>query len=86
MRRDTGKRDGAWNRNRGFLVEEVDRHVSGGNKDIFLNALGWAAEQENGVTIRAKEINVDYLTMWNYAVGIARRGHLRHQVRCGDGI
>ena len=47
----------------GFLIDEVDQYVSGGNKDIFLNALGWAAEQENGVTIRAKEINVDYLTM-----------------------
>ena len=47
----------------GFLVDEVDQYVSGGNKDIFLNALGWAAEQESGITIRAKEINVDYLTM-----------------------
>lgn len=46
-----------------FLVDDVDKAVSGGNKDLFLNALGWITQQESNISIRAKEVNIDYLSM-----------------------
>ncbi|MBQ0059494.1 MAG: GldG family protein [Lachnospiraceae bacterium] len=52
-----------WFTNSNFLVKEVDEAVSGGNSDIFLNSLGWMCERDNGISIRAKSLAMDYLTI-----------------------
>ena len=54
-----------WFSNSNFLVEGVDDSVAGANMDLFLNALGWLTEKESGISIRAKELNMDHITMSN---------------------
>ena len=40
-----------------------DQMVSGANSDLFLNALGWMCEREETVSIRAKSLSTEYLTV-----------------------
>ncbi|MBQ6900591.1 MAG: GldG family protein [Firmicutes bacterium] len=42
---------------------QMDELASGANTDFVINSLGWLCEIEDSVTIRAKSISYDYLTM-----------------------
>lgn len=53
-----------WIASSSVLDEDVNDQISGGNQDLFLNALNWMCEPEGGgLTIHAKELTYDYLTM-----------------------
>lgn len=43
--------------------DQFNAQVSGGNQDFFLNALEWLCDQEESVTIHAKSLSTNYLTM-----------------------
>jgi ABC-2 type transport system permease protein len=46
-----------------LLDDQTNMQVSGGNQDFFLNCLGYVIEQESSITIHAKSMSYDYLTM-----------------------
>lgn len=46
-----------------LLDENVNLMIAGANYDLFLNALGWMCEQEESVSIRAKSLDVQALTV-----------------------
>lgn len=48
-----------------FLEENFNALVSGGNEDFFLNALSWMCEYEDGISIHAKNLAYETLTMDN---------------------
>ena len=43
--------------------DAINAQVSGGNQDLFLNALEWLCDQEESVTIHPKSLSTNYLTM-----------------------
>ena len=47
-----------------YLVDDsANAMVSGGNQDFFLNALSWMLDQEDSISIHAKSLSYDYLTI-----------------------
>ena len=44
--------------------------VGGGNQDLFLNALSWLCEYDEGITIHAKSLKYDTLTIDNTTAGL----------------
>lgn len=47
-----------------LLDDDVNNQISGGNEDLFLNALNWVCEQEaSSLTIHAKSMANEYLTL-----------------------
>lgn len=47
-----------------YLVDDVTNEmISGGNQDFFLNALSWMVDQEESISIHAKSLSYDYLTI-----------------------
>ncbi|MCD8375809.1 MAG: GldG family protein [Oscillospiraceae bacterium] len=46
-----------------LLDDSANSSVSGGNQDLFLNALNWMCEQEDSISIHAKSLSTEYLTM-----------------------
>lgn len=52
-----------WVSSSGLADEEADRWVSGGNQDFFLNALGWMCDHQESITIHAKSLDYESLTM-----------------------
>ena len=47
-----------------YLVDDsANLMVSGGNQDFFLNALSWMVDQEERISIHAKSLSHDYLTI-----------------------
>lgn len=55
-----------------FTQKQYDETVGGTNTDLFLNAISWMCENEvgNGITIHAKTISNEYLTVPNSAKAI----------------
>lgn len=43
--------------------DDVDMLVSGANTDLFLNALDWMCQRESSISIRAKDLSTEYLTV-----------------------
>lgn len=43
--------------------ESTDQLVSGANTDLFLNALDWMCQRESSISIRAKDLSTEYLTV-----------------------
>ena len=43
--------------------ESTDQLVSGANTDLFLNALDWMCQRESAISIRAKDLSAEYLTV-----------------------
>ena len=43
--------------------ESTDLMVSGANTDLFLNALDWMCQRESAISIRAKDLSTEYLTV-----------------------
>lgn len=52
-----------WVSSSSLLDDAANEMVSGSNQDLFLNALSWMCGQEEGITIHAKSITADYLTV-----------------------
>lgn len=53
-----------WVSSSSLLNEDANTQVSGGNLDLFLNALSWMVEtDESAISIHAKSLNYDYLTI-----------------------
>lgn len=52
-----------WIGSSGITDDQANARVSGGNQDLFLNALNWLCDQEQSVTIHAKSLTTAYLTM-----------------------
>lgn len=46
-----------------LLDDTINSKVSGGNQDLFLNALNWMCQQEDSISIHAKSLDTEYLTM-----------------------
>ena len=52
-----------WVSSTSLLDSQTNSQVSGGNQDFFLNCLGYLCEQESSISIHAKSMSYDYLTM-----------------------
>lgn len=52
-----------WIASTSLLDDQYDQRVSGANQDFFLNCVGWTCEGEAGISIHAKTLSTDYLTM-----------------------
>ena len=46
-----------------MFTEQADTIVSGSNTDLFLNAVFWAGNRNNDITVRAKSTMMPYLTV-----------------------
>lgn len=56
-----------WVSSLALLDDSTNQQVSGGNQDFFLNCLGFLTEQESSITIHAKSLSYDYLTMSSFS-------------------
>lgn len=52
-----------WFSSSAIVDDSTNSMVSGGNQDLFLNAIGWMCDQENTISIHSKSLSYDYLTM-----------------------
>lgn len=52
-----------WFSSGGMLAGNVDRVVAGGNSNLLLNALNWMSNREESISIRAKSMNEERLTV-----------------------
>ena len=52
-----------WITSDSFLNSQVDQVVSGANSDLYLNALNWMGDQEESISIRAKSLDNETLTV-----------------------
>ena len=46
-----------------FLNSQINQVVSGANSDLYLNALNWMGDQEESISIRAKSMDSETLTV-----------------------
>lgn len=53
----------AWFASANMLNQQIDQIVSGANTDLFMNTLNWMCEQEESISIRAKDMSSPTLTM-----------------------
>ncbi|MDD3411797.1 MAG: GldG family protein [Eubacteriales bacterium] len=60
---ESGETRVVWFSTSQFLTDDVNQMVGGANQDLFLNSLGWMCERENSISIRAKSLSQDYLTV-----------------------
>ena len=56
-----------WVSSLALLDDQTNTQVSGGNQDFFLNCIGYLTEQESSITIHAKSLSYDYLTMSSFS-------------------
>ena len=55
----------------GLMFDDtVNEMVSGTNMDVFLNSFGWMCDYESSITIHAKSLNEDYITVPKIAATI----------------
>lgn len=60
-----------WVSSGALLDESANMQVSGGNQDIFLNAVNWMCEQEeSSISIHAKSLSYEYLTISSGTVSL----------------
>lgn len=52
-----------WIGSTSLVDDQYNQQVSGANEDFFLNCVGWTCQGEEGVSIHAKEITTQYLTV-----------------------
>ena len=52
-----------WISSASLLQDQANMQVSGGNLDFFLNCLNYVCQQEEAISIHAKSIGYEYLTM-----------------------
>ncbi len=60
---DTGSTGIVWLTTSYMFDQETDLMVSGANTDLFLNALDWMCQRESAISIRAKDLSAEYLTV-----------------------
>lgn len=60
---DEGESHIVWVSSSALLDDATNSTISGGNQDFFLNALGWMCEHEDSISIHAKSMDYEYLTM-----------------------
>ena len=46
-----------------LLDDQTNLQISGGNQDFFLNCINWMCGQESGISIHAKSMRYEYLTI-----------------------
>lgn len=46
-----------------LLDDQTNLQISGGNQDFFLNCINWMCGQESGISIHAKSMSYEYLTI-----------------------
>ena len=54
----------------GFLTQEMNAAVSGGNGDLFLNAVSWMTGREEGIAIHAKSLSNERLSVPESSAGV----------------
>ncbi|HPF87210.1 MAG TPA: Gldg family protein, partial [Candidatus Limiplasma sp.] len=59
-----------WFSSAALLDDSTNTQVSGGNLDLFVNALDWMCEQEDSISIRAKSLDTEYLTVSSSAASL----------------
>ncbi|MDO5435752.1 MAG: Gldg family protein [Clostridia bacterium] len=52
-----------WVSSDGFLEQGIDQVVSGANSDLYLNGLNWMGDQTESISIRAKSLDGETLTV-----------------------
>ncbi|MBQ7801886.1 MAG: GldG family protein [Oscillospiraceae bacterium] len=52
-----------WFSSGGLVDDSANEQVAGGNQDLFLNALDWLCGQTASISIHAKSLDFEYLTM-----------------------
>lgn len=52
-----------WVTSSSLADDTTNQRVSGGNQDFFINSLNWLCDREDGISIHAKSINYEYLTI-----------------------
>lgn len=52
-----------WLSNYNMLNDDIDSMVSGTNQDLFINGLGWMCKSESTISIHAKNLTTDSLTV-----------------------
>ena len=60
---DTGESKLVWVTSSTLAESQIDQLVSGGNTDFVTNAMGWLCEMEDSISIHAKTISYEYLTL-----------------------
>ena len=60
---DTGEAKIVWTTSTSLISEQIDQLVSGADMDFVTNAFGWLCEMEDTISIHAKTISYDYLTL-----------------------
>ena len=63
MASEDGEAHMVWATSASMLEDGIDQVVSGANGDFFLNALNWMCEQEESISIRAKPLSSETLTL-----------------------
>lgn len=61
-----------WIASAAILDDQSNLQVSGGNQDFFLNSLGFVTEQESSITIHAKSLSYEYLTMSSFSSALLK--------------
>jgi ABC-2 type transport system permease protein len=59
-----------WISSAALLDDGANQQVSGGNLDLFVNALDWMCAQEDSISIRAKSMDAEHLTIGSGAVSL----------------
>ena len=59
-----------WFSSAALLDDDTNSSVSGGNLDLFINALDWMCEQEDSISIRAKSLDSETLTISDSMVSL----------------
>lgn len=59
-----------WIASTSLLDDQYNQQVSGANQDLFLNCVGWTCEKEGGISIHAKAITAEYLTMSTFTASL----------------
>jgi ABC-2 type transport system permease protein len=59
-----------WFSSAALVDDNTNTQVSGGNLNLFINALDWMCAQENSISIRAKSLDTEYLTIGSGTVSL----------------
>lgn len=64
---DNGDAHIVWITSGQMLNDQINAYVSGGNQDLFLNALNWMSDREESIAIHPKTISQEYLQVSSFA-------------------
>ena len=60
---DSTKSQIVWISSGALLDDQTNAQVSGANQDFFINSISWMCEREENISIHAKALSSEYLTM-----------------------